>query len=323
MPTQSTDSGHQFFKPPQQTFDSSSDIEENGWRLVVSKGMRKRMKAMGIEEIDFQKIPADLMVDWKTVSFPPDDSPSVIRAKFDSALNKFLRSSSIETLNIQMVTSILEHLRNRRRISKTASSPATILCLGLGNPALYTSSLNQLALLAALVKLSGGTFLSEKTFIYDPLMKKVARNFIRSLGFRILSSNLEGQYRLPREKDIFVFLPFTPAALAENLIALNWDKEVLNRLTFLSNPITPRYDGPGLPTAPHVSVLQPYRHFAKIDTKDRDFRVLQVEWFDIPPEVELGKILGDNGYSPLVTPFHKVKSFVDGEDDSETVDQLS
>lgn len=37
MPTQSTDSGHQFFKPPQQTFDSGSDIEENGWRLVVSK----------------------------------------------------------------------------------------------------------------------------------------------------------------------------------------------------------------------------------------------------------------------------------------------
>lgn len=143
------------------------------------------MKAMGIEEIDFQKIPADLMVDWKTVSFPPDDSPSVIRAKFDSALNKFLRSSSIETLNIQMVISILEHLRNRRRISKTSSSPATILCLGLGNPALYTSSLNQLALLAALVKLSGGTFLSEKTFIYDPLMKKVARNFIRGLGFRV------------------------------------------------------------------------------------------------------------------------------------------
>lgn len=98
---------------------------------------------------------------------------------------------------------------------------------------------------------------------------------------------------------------------------------MLNRLTFLSNPITPRSDGLGLPTAPHVSVLQPYRRFAKIDTKDRDFRVLQVEWFDIPLEVELGKILGDSGYSPLVTPFHKVKSFVDGEDDGETVDQLS
>ncbi|VDO08231.1 unnamed protein product [Rodentolepis nana] len=322
MPTQAPDSGNQIIKPPGLTTDYDSDMEDNGWRLALSKGMRKRMKALRLDANDFQKVPADLMVDWKTLSFPPDDSTSTLRAKFDSAFNKFLRLSSIETLNIQMVRSILGHLRNSRRILKT-SSPATILCLGLGNPALYTSSLNQLALLAALVKLSEGAFLPEKTFIYDPLMKKIARDFIRSLGFRILSSNFEGQYRLPRDKDVFVFLPFTPAALAENLIAINWDKGVLNRLTFLSNPIIPRSDSSDLTATPHVSLLQPYRRFAKIDTKDRDFRALQVEWFDIPPEVKLGSILGNGAFSPLITPFHKVKSFIDGEDDAETVNQLS
>nr|CDS32234.1 protein sensitivity to red light reduced [Hymenolepis microstoma] len=322
MPTQTPDSGNQSIKPAGLTTDYDSDIEENGWRLALSKGMRKRMKALNMEVTDFQKVPADVMVDWKTLSFPPDDSPSTLRAKFDSAFNKFLHPSSIEMLNIQMVRSILEHLRNNQRIFKT-SSPATFLCLGLGNPALYASSLNQLALLTALVRLSEGAFLPEKTFIYDPLMKKVARDFIRGLGFRILSFNFEGQYRLPRDKAVFVFLPFTPAALAENLIATNFDKGVLNRLTFLSNPIIPRPDSSGLPTTPHVSLLQPYRRFAKINTKDRDFRALQVEWFDIPPEVKLEKILENNAYSPLITPFHKVKSFVDGEDDGETLDQLS
>lgn len=142
--------------------------------------MRRRIKAKGCTGPFSITLPPTQtnQVRRKVVSLP-DDSPSALRAKFDIALNHFLRPS-ISPNTTSLVRTVLNHLRNHFR---NQNSAGILLCLGLGNPAVDASSLRQLAFLAALVQLSEGAFVPTKTFVYDPVLKNVARDFIRSLGF--------------------------------------------------------------------------------------------------------------------------------------------
>ncbi|KAM7536947.1 hypothetical protein Aperf_G00000062774 [Anoplocephala perfoliata] len=315
MPTKPTQKGHHVVKSPQ--FDSED--EDEGWTCALSKGMRRRIKAKGcIGPFSITLPPSQTNQIRRKVISLPDDSPSALRAKFGTALNCFLRPA-ISPNTTSLVKTVLGHLRNHSRIQNSA---AILLCLGLGNPAVNTSSLRQLAFLAALVQLSEGAFVPTKTYVYDPVLKNVAREFIRGLGFCILSSNLEGQYCLPRDQPTLVFLPHCPIALAESLIACNWHQERLNRLTFLTCPLEPRQ---GLPEVPCLSHLQHYRHHESLNTNERDFEGLRIEWFDLPPGLELGPVKTASK-NPTVTgdllTFENISSFIDGGD-AKTTDAVS
>ncbi|VDM30590.1 unnamed protein product [Hydatigera taeniaeformis] len=297
---------------------------EEGWTCALSKvsyfrlrlGMRRRLKAKGYTApLSFTlPVPANPGNHGRrTVFMLPDDSPSVLSSKFGAILASFLRPTSL-------VAVVLAQLRPRFSCS---AGFATLLCLGLGNPAVDAASLRQLAFLSALVQMSEGIFSPGKTFVYDPLLKTTSRNFIRELGFYILSSNLEGQYQLPRGHPTLVFLPHCPIALAEGLVASNWHPDVLNRLTFLSCPLKPRA---GIAEVPCIAHLQPFRSYSLLKTEgERDFEGIRIEWFHIPAGVDLGAAKNNEkvatSYSDLLT-FEAIPSFIDGEDTKST-DEIS
>ncbi|CDS42897.1 protein sensitivity to red light reduced [Echinococcus multilocularis] len=285
---------------------------EEGWTCALSKGMRRRLKAKGYATPLSITLPVPTnssSCGRRTVFILPDDSPSALSSKFDAALASFLRPNSL-------VSIVLAQLRSRFRCS---SSFAPLLCLGLGNPAVDSASLRQLAFLAALVQTSDGIFSPGKTFVYDPVLKTTSRNFIRQLGFCILSSNLEGQYQLPRERPTLVFLPHCPIALAEGLVTCNWHRDVLNQLTFLSCSLKPRA---GIAEVPCIAHLQPFRCYSLLKTEgERDFEGLRIEWFHIPPGVDLGVVKTNDrvavSSSDLLT-FETIPSFIDGGDTKTT-----
>ncbi|KAL5962129.1 SRR1-like protein [Taenia solium] len=311
MRTRSIHRSHSVSQTPQ--LDSEN---EDGWTCALSKGMRRRLKAKGYTSPLSITLPVPTnsgSCGRRTVIILPDDSPSALSSKFDVALASFLRPTSL-------VAVVLAQLRPRFRCS---ASFAPLLCLGLGNPAVDTASLRQLAFLAALVQMSEGIFSPEKTFVYDPVLKTTSRNFIRELGFCILSSNLEGHYQLPRERPTLVFLPHCPIALAEGLVACNWHLDVLNRLTFLSCPLKPRA---GIAEVPCIAHLQPFRSYSLLKTEgERDFEGLRIEWFHIPPGVDLGAVKTSDkaaaSSSDLLT-FEAIPSFIDGGD-TKAIDEVA
>ncbi|VDD75700.1 unnamed protein product [Mesocestoides corti] len=291
---------------------SLSEDEDGEWNCALSKGMRRRLKATGRTSPLSVRLPVPKNSEKKprTLLYLPDDSPSALKAKFGAALAQFLPSEG----SASFVARVLSELRARIRPS------AKILCLGLGNPAVDSSSLRQLAFLTALVEASDGIFAPARTFIYDPVLKITSRDFIRRQGFRVLSSNLEGHYHLPRDQSTFVFLPHCPLALAEGLVSCNWHREVLNQLTFLSCPLKPRNADNEVP---HLAFLQPFRNRASLKT-ERDFEGLRLEWFYLPPEVNLVPASASSQSTipsgDLLT-FDNVSSFIDGCD-AQTIDGL-
>ncbi|VDK36959.1 unnamed protein product [Taenia asiatica] len=312
-----TRSIHQSHPVPQASQLDSEN--EDGWTCALSKGMRRRLKAKGYTSPLSITLPVPTnsgSCGSRTVIILPDDSPSALSSKFDAALASFLRPTSL-------VTVVLAQLRPRFRCS---ASFAPLLCLGLGNPAVDAASLRQLAFLAALVQMSEGIFSPEKTFVYDPASAhfKSVCSFCISVSFmQILSSNLEGQYQLPRERPSLVFLPHCPIALAEGLVACNWHLDVLNRLTFLSCPLKPRA---GIAEVPCIAHLQPFRSYSLLKTEgERDFEGLRIEWFHIPPDVDLGAVKTSDkaaaSSSDLLT-FEAIPSFIDGGD-TKAIDEVA
>lgn len=66
-----------------------------------------------------------------------------------------------------------------------------------------------------------------------------------------------------------------------------------------------------------MSHLQPYHHHESLNTNERDFEGLRVEWFYLPSGLELGPVKTASN-NPTVTgdllTFENISSFIDGVD---------
>lgn len=137
-----------------------------------------------------------------------------------------------------------------------------------------------------------------------------------SVDFQILASNQRGHYRLPCDRASLVFLPHCPIFLAENLVASNWDRETLNRLTFLSCPLRPRSYGSPTASVPYLTRLQPHRVSCKAFTPldERFLEGLRLEWFSIPDGEVLEPPCGDSCGGGGVLTYEEISAFIDGVD---------
>ncbi len=145
--------------------------------------MRRRLKATGRTSPLSIRLPlkssGKRSGGSRTLLALPDDSPAALKTKFSAALANFPFTRGD---NPSFLTRVLVDLRVR---IPAGSATASILCLGLGNPAVDAASLRQLAFLSAMIEASEGLFSPAKTFLYDPVLKTTSREFIRRQGFKV------------------------------------------------------------------------------------------------------------------------------------------
>lgn len=149
--------------------------------------MRRRLKASGRSTPLSIRLPKSSsggrIGDSRILLTLPDDSLSALKVKYSAALGNYpIRAGALVT---RVLAVVKERIHGHPDGKSTTSN--SILCLGLGNPAVDASSLRQLAFLSALVEASGGIFRPAKTFLYDPVLKATSRTFIRHQGFRVRS----------------------------------------------------------------------------------------------------------------------------------------
>nr|VZI37652.1 unnamed protein product [Spirometra erinaceieuropaei] len=266
--------------------DDDDDEDEQGWKCALSKGMRRRLKRAGLTSpprIRLRDQLASRRPLHRTLIALPDDTPEALEKKFSIALDHFERSSSSGRQFVTAVLTQLDRVFTSLRLGlpqlPDPGAPIFCLCLGLGNPAVDRSSLRQLAFLTALVK-NSTLFQPSKTYFYDPLLRHTSREFIRRLGFRILSSNTEGKYVLPQSHFTLAFLPHCPLALAESLLAANWSSHSLQRLVCYTCSLVPKSTADA-----HLLVRLNRLRSLLTSVKpacatEQDFEGMRIEYFD-------------------------------------------
>lgn len=170
--------------PTNQQPSAIEDEDLNDWNCALSKGMRRRLRAQGLDSpnsVDFSKcLPSNIpttALKHRSLMVLPEDSLVALKSKLSAARNNFLRSSFFIAVQDAIKTGLASLNGNLKDNIK-------ILCLGLGNPSVDRSSLRQLAFLSALVE-SVPQLSYKHTFLYDPVFRKTSRTFIRRQGFQV------------------------------------------------------------------------------------------------------------------------------------------